>query len=523
MLKLQAPSPHDLPVFFLLLGIMMLSLLLFEVLARKFSVSRFVLRKVLHFSLGLLLFFFPVLFKANFYPVLLALLFTVFNTVCVRVGLLQVLHGKDESNIRGEKVQRSYGPIVLPVAFVILALFLWENHAWILRTSVLVAGIADSLAAFAGGALGKVHIENLTKSRKTVEGSLTMFAVSFFLLLACFFTFRDSFGTGLADASLLELVAFALLLSLIATAVEALLSHGFDNLMIPLAVCYVLYIIDTDSAGLLYRFLSGGMFALLLAVFSIKVKFLNNSGATATFLLGTTIFGIGGLVWTVPLLTFYLLSSILSKLGKKRKAQFDLVFEKGSQRDAGQVCANGGIAWIIMIVYSLTGEPAYFFAYLGTLAAVQSDTWATEIGTMWPNPKARLITTMKPVPVGTSGGVSFPGTLGAFIGALLICASAILMQVGWLIDFGVVQSFMLIGLSGLVASLVDSFFGATIQAQYYDPVREKVTERTSSFRSDGTVVENKLIKGYRYVNNDVVNTLCALSGCALAFFFSQSI
>lgn len=523
MLRLQAPALQDLPMFFLLLGILTLLLVLFEILVRKFSVSGFVLRKVLHFSLGLILFFVPVCFSANFYPVLLALIFVVINGVSFYFGIFRILHEKKQQRLQSEKEPESYGPVVLPVAFAVLALLLWDSHIWILRTSVLIVGIADSLAALVGSSLGKVHIENLTKSRKTIEGSLTMFTVSFFLLIAALFVFKDHFNDGLAVAPWFQLVMLALLLAMVATAVEALVSYGFDNLFIPFAVSYVLYVIDMDGTGLLSRFLVGGLFALLLAVFSIKVKFLNSSGATATFLLGTTIFGVGGLPWTVPLLTFYLLSSVLSKLGRKRKARFDLVFEKGSQRDAGQVYANGGIAWIIMIIFSLTNEPAYFFAYLGTLAAVQSDTWATEIGTMWPNPKARLITTMKPVPVGTSGGVSFPGTLGAFIGALLICASAIFMQVGWLVDFGIVKSFMLIGFSGLFASLVDSFFGATIQAQYYDPVREKVTERTQSYRSDGTVVQNKLIKGSHFVNNDVVNTLCALSGCALAFFFSQSI
>lgn len=523
MLSLQLPVLQDLPMFFLLLGTLALLLFLFEILVRKFSVSAFVLRKVLHFSLGLILFFVPVCFSTNFYPVLLALIFVVVNGISFYFGLFRILHEKKQHIPQKGKEPVSYGPVALPVAFAILALFLWDSHIWILRASVLVAATADSLAALVGSSLGRVHIENLTKSRKTVEGSLTMFTVSFFLLTAVIFVFKGHFDNGLAAAPWFQLLALALLLALIATAVEALVSYGFDNLFIPLAISYVLYIIDMDGTGMLSRFLAGGIFALLLAVFSIKVKFLNSSGATATFLLGTTIFGIGGLFWTVPLLTFYLLSSVLSKLGSKRKAKFDLVFEKGSQRDAGQVYANGGIAWIIMIIYSLTNEPAYFFAYLGTLAAVQSDTWATEIGTMWPNPKARLITTMKSVPVGTSGGVSFPGTLGAFLGALLICASAILMQVSWLVDFGVMRSFMLIGFSGLFASLVDSFFGATVQAQYYDPVREKVTERTHSYKSDGTLVQNKLIKGSRFVNNDLVNTLCALSGCALAFFFSQSL
>jgi len=75
-----------------------------------------------------------------------------------------------------------------------------------------------------------------------------------------------------------------------------------------------------------------------------------------------------------------------------------------------------------------------------------------------------------------------------------------------------------LGFSGLLASFVDSFFGATLQAQYYDPIREKVTERTHSIASDGSQVENRLLKGYPLVNNDLVNTLCALSGSMLAYF-----
>jgi len=34
---------------------------------------------------------------------------------------------------------------------------------------------------------------------------------------------------------------------------------------------------------------------------------------------------------------------------------------------------------------------------------------------------------------------------------------------------------------------------------------------------DGSLVENRLLKGVAFVNNDLVNTLCALSGSALAY------
>jgi uncharacterized protein (TIGR00297 family) len=363
----------------------------------------------------------------------------------------------------------------------------------------------------------------MTRSRKTVEGSLAMFVSSLLILSASLFVFQGSFTGGLASKPVWMLLSLALLLALIVTAVEALLSYGLDNLFIPVSISYVLYLIEVNKMVTIEGFLLGGLFALAVALFSIKVKFLNNSGATATFLLGSTIFGVGGLDWTVPLLTFYFLSSILSKLGHKRKAKFDLVFEKGSQRDAGQVYANGGVAWIMMVIYSLTADPYIFFAYLGTLAAVQADTWATEIGTMWPNPKARLVTTFKEVPVGTSGGVSIPGTSASFLGSLLICSSAIIMNVSWINKVGILQSLLVIGIAGLFSSLVDSFFGATVQAQYFDPIREKVTERTHSIAPDGSKVVNKLIKGYDFVNNDMVNTLCAISGSVVAYFVVQNL
>ena len=98
-----------------------------------------------------------------------------------------------------------------------------------------------------------------------------------------------------------------------------------------------------------------------------------------------------------------------------------------------------------------------------------------------------------------------------------------MINVKWLSDFGLLQSLLLIGFSGLLASLVDSFFGATVQAQYFDPIREKVTERTHSAAPDGSLVANRLIKGTPLVNNDLVNTLCALSGSALAYMVIENV
>ena len=525
MLSLQSPLPQDLPPFFLLLSLVGCFLLLGELLTRKFSVSPLVVRKVLHLSMGVVTFFMPTYFHSNFYPALAALLFAALGGLSLKAGLLTSLHGEPAESTNDEEAGPviSYGPVLFPLVFLLLVLVLWDRHIWILQIAMLVMGVGDALAALVGTASGGTHIEHLTRSPKTVAGSLAMFVSSLVIISVSLFLFNGSFTGGLAGQPLWAILSLALLLALLATAVEALLSSGLDNLFIPVSIAYPLYLLDVNGMVTLEGFLIGGLCALLLALFSIKVKFLNNSGATATFLLGTNIFGVGGLVWTVPLLTFYLLSSILSKLGRKRKAKFDLVFEKGSQRDAGQVYANGGVAWIMMVIFSLTNNPYIFFAYLGTLAAVQADTWATEVGTMWPNAKARLITTFRNVPVGTSGGVSIPGTSASFFGSLLICSSSVLMNVKWINQVGILQSLLVIGIAGLFSSLVDSFFGATFQAQYFDPIRQKVTERTHSMAPDGSKVKNERIKGYDFVNNDLVNTLCAISGSVVAYFVVQNL
>lgn len=522
MVNIQPPFSQDLPSFLLLMTLISFFLILGELLTRKLSVKPLIVRKVVHLSMGVLMFFIPSWFGSNFYPVVASLFFILLGFFSMKTGVLKSLQGEPVLNEDGKEIV-SYGPVCFPLVFLLQLLFLWGEHVWIVQISMLVLGIGDALAALVGTAVGKGHPEELTRSPKTLEGSLAMFLSSLLILSVCLFFFQGNFNGGLAGQPLWMIMALALLLALLATAVEALLSYGFDNLFIPVSIAYVLYVIDVNSMVTINGFLLGGLFALLLALFSIKVKFLKNSGAVATFLLGTTIFGVGGMVWTVPLLTFYLLSSILSKLGHKRKAKFDLVFEKGSQRDAGQVYANGGVAWIMMVLYSLTGDPYIFFAYLGTLAAVQADTWATEIGTMWPNAKAKLITSFRDVPVGTSGGVSIPGTSASFIGSIFICSSAVLMNVSWINQVGIVQSLLVIGISGLFASLVDSFFGATVQAQYYDPIRQKVTERTHSFAPDGSRVTNELLKGYHFVNNDLVNTLCAISGSAVAYVVVQKL
>ena len=170
----------------------------------------------------------------------------------------------------------------------------------------------------------------------------------------------------------------------------------------------------------------GFLLAIIIALIAWRAGSLSRSGAWAAVLTGGLIFGLGGLPWAALLLTFFISSSALSRAFSRRKATLAEKFSKGSQRDWGQVLANGGLGALLAIGYAI--PPHYewlWLAYAGAMAAVNADTWSTELGVLSPVPP-RLITSGAKVERGTSGGISLSGTLAALAGATLVGIVAIL-------------------------------------------------------------------------------------------------
>ncbi len=239
-----------------------------------------------------------------------------------------------------------------------------------------------------------------------------------------------------------------------------------------------------------------------------KARSLSSSGALAAAFTGGLIFGLGGLPWAIVLLTFFISSSVLSKLFENRKHTFSEKFSKGNQRDWGQVLANGGLGTLLVILHIWRpGQNWPWLAYIGALAAVNADTWATELGVL--NPQApRLITSGAPVERGTSGAVSLWGSLASLAGAALIGLAALVVkpELGWLV---VVAA----AVGGIAGSFFDSFLGATIQAIYFCPVCQKETERHPVHTCGNPT---SLVRGWPWLNNDLVNLACSFVGALIA-------
>ena len=262
------------------------------------------------------------------------------------------------------------------------------------------------------------------------------------------------------------------------------------------------------------QILYGFILAIIIAYLAYRAHSLDKSGAFASAFVGTIIFGIGGWQWAVLLLTFFITSSGLSRAFKKRKQGLNEKFSKGNERDAGQVFGNGGLATFFTMLHVIYPESIIpWLGFATSLAAVNADTWATELGVL--NPTApRMITNLrKRVEKGTSGGVSLFGTVASLLGASIIALLAVLLSP---VDALNTNYFLLITAAGLAGSLFDSLLGATVQAMYFCPTDQKETEK-HPLHTCGT--ETVHLRGWEWLNNDWVNFACSAFGVVIAFLF----
>ncbi len=261
------------------------------------------------------------------------------------------------------------------------------------------------------------------------------------------------------------------------------------------------------------RVLLGLMLSAAIGYLGYRRGSLSRSGAAGAVAVGTLIVGLGGWAWGTLLVVFFVSSSALSHYKERRKAALAEKFSKGSQRDLAQVLANGGAGALIAVANALWPHPAWWAAFVGAMATVNADTWATELGVLSKHPP-RLVTTGRVVEVGTSGGVTAAGTLAALGGAALIGLVAAGFDVagGGALGSAVVQV-IVAALAGVLGALFDSLLGATVQAIYACDACGKETERHPTHTCGGPT---RRVRGWAWLDNDWVNFVSAVVGAAVA-------
>jgi len=194
--------------------------------------------------------------------------------------------------------------------------------------------------------------------------------------------------------------------------------------------------------------------SILLALIAFVLNWLTIDGMTAATLFGVIAFGLGGIVGAAIVLTFFISSSLLSKnLLNEESLQ-----ENKFRRDGEQVWSNGFWFALWVMLWFLTKQEAFLIAGVASMAAATADTWASEIGGHRVKGKTWLVPSFKTVRPGTDGGISVVGTFASLVGAFFIGL------IFWITYNEVtIFQFLLIAISGIVGSLIDSLLGSKIQ------------------------------------------------------------
>jgi uncharacterized protein (TIGR00297 family) len=206
------------------------------------------------------------------------------------------------------------------------------------------------------------------------------------------------------------------------------------------------------------------------------------------------------------LLAFFLPSVGLSRLGKRRKREL-VDIGKGGARDALQVLANGGMATACAVLFALSRDPRWAWAFAGAYAAATADTWATEIGAAFGGTPHSIVG-FRPVATGLSGGVTALGSAAMVAGSAWIALVWAWPQHSW-------TAFAIVAAAGIAGELTDSVLGATLQCLRFCPQCVRAAETEVHVCGTPTVA----IRGLSWMTNDTVNIVATAVGALVAGTF----
>lgn len=432
------------------------------------------------------------------YALIPPILFVVLNYYSYKKNLFKSMErGKDTSDL---------GTVYFPISLIILIILTWKGGLlgrdlrYIGAIGVLVMGYGDGFAAIIGKNYGKFKYR-IMSSVKSIEGSAAMFLFSFAV---------TALILGVHEGFSFHILGISLAIALLASIIEAFTPLGMDNITVPIVTSLSAYLFthvlqDRVVLLLVYSGAFGFILSFLIAYTAYVKKSLTLDGSIGATFLGTVMCITSGIFGSLLMIIFFISSSMLSRFRKGMKEEVARQFDKTGRRDIVQVFANGGVGLIYSVLFYATKNPSFLVMLGASFAAANADTWATELGIL--NKKRPIsLRTLKRVERGTSGAVSLEGTFAALLGAMLIGLFTVFVcfaSTGFIqYNFNYVYVFVLVTAGGFVGSIIDSLLGATLQGVYYSQEIGRETERRV-YNGKPTM----LVRGFKFINNDLVNFL----------------
>ena len=376
-----------------------------------------------------------------------ALLFNVFVLPHIGKGLY-----------RPSDARFAAGIILYPLAVLLLVLC-FPRRPDIVAAAWAILAAGDGMATLAGRAM---PIARLPWNRDKSYGGLIAF-------ILCGGAAAVALAMWTAPAvqpmpSFKFLFAAPIAAAIVAGLVETIPVGLDDNVRVPAAAAIVLgsaAAVDPERARTFLIPISA--FALPLAV-NAAVAVAGWLARTVTIPGALTGFAIGVIVWRgagwqawVLLLVAFAAVVVTTKVGGRRKALLGIDEERGGRRGAGNALANTGVAaWMAAIAALTPFTDSAIAACVAALVAGSSDTVASEIGKAFGR-RTWLVSTLRPVPPGTSGAVSTEGTVANAASALVLAGVASLL--------GLITSALVVPIAAgaVIAAMIESVLGSTLE------------------------------------------------------------
>jgi len=201
-----------------------------ELLRRVAGRSLDFTRKFIHIGVGMWIIGTVFLFENCYLAMVPPLVFTIINAISFWRGTIKAMETGDKSNL---------GTIYFPIAFAVIIYCFWGMPVPMVATMMPMTW-GDAQAAMIGRRYG-FHRYTVFGQTRSVEGSVAMLLWSWIPTSLALFIMP--LALGLPSISPLLALIYGGATALVCTLVEALSPWGIDNLTVPLAAMFVLYLL----------------------------------------------------------------------------------------------------------------------------------------------------------------------------------------------------------------------------------------------------------------------------------------
>jgi len=210
------------------------------------------------------------------------------------------------------------------------------------------------------------------------------------------------------------------------------------------------------------QFFIGFCINFILIYIFWKIPLMTKGGWISAGILGSILWGCLSWQGWMSVVIYLLFGSFVTKIGYKYKNEQGIAEKRGGRRGPENVWGSAASGLFLAMMTKFNPANVFLFkvGFAASFAAKLADTFGSEIGKRF-GKDTYLITSLKKVKRGTEGGISLEGTLASIFGSIFMTLIMLCLSI-----ISTKSQFIIVAVSGFLATLSESIIGAKFQNKY---------------------------------------------------------